>query len=206
MSGNHKMNRSPVAMPAHYGYDILTEYENGQEDSGDSLSRQVHAKPIEGFEELYSITRNGNVISHGGKQNHNEPIVLSCGYDKDGYRRVTLQKNNKRSYFRVARLVAKAFVPNPANYPIVNHIDERKDNDCVENLEWTDSYGNWKHSEESMPSPETSVIKLSLSGDYICEYKSLMDAARDTGINQGNITNCLKGRCKTVGGYRWILK
>lgn len=195
---------NPVAMPAPYGYA-------GQEDPGDSLSRQVvNPAPrivhIKGFEGLYSVTDDGFVISHGGKTNHKQDILLSESYDKDGYRRVTLQKDKQRSYYRIARLVATAFVPNPANYNIVNHLDENKANDFASNLEWTDNYGNWKHSEESMPNTETAVIKLTLDGEYVCEYKSLMDAARDNNVRQGNITNCLQGRCKSTGGFRWMKK
>jgi hypothetical protein len=174
---------------------------------GDML-KDVLAKerPIPGYEGLYSISAKGVVYSHGNKSNHKGIIELKPSYDKDGYKRVTLQSDKSRRYFRVCRLVAEAFIPNPQNKPFVNHIDKDKTNDSVNNLEWTTEYENWKHSESEQSKKEIPVIKLSLSGDYICEYKSLMDASRDTKINQGNITNCLKGRCKSVGGYRWLEK
>jgi hypothetical protein len=168
--------------------------------------KSMMTMPIKGYEGLYSISRAGHVISHGNKSNHKEVIILQPSYDKDGYKRVTLQKNKKRKYFRVCRLVAEAFIANPENKPFVNHIDKDKTNDRCDNLEWTTAYENWKHSESDQSNQELAVIKLSMSGDYICEYKSLMDAARDTKINQGNITNCLKGRCKSIGGFRWIEK
>lgn len=166
----------------------------------------VETKDIPNYEGLYAVSKVGEVISWGNKSNHKEPIVLSPSTDKEGYKRVTLQKDGKKEYYRICRLVASAFCENPFEYDNVNHIDKDKANDNWLNLEWVSVYQNWKHSEEEQMYKEMPVIKLSLDGDYICEYKSLMDAARDTGINQGNITNCLKGRCKTVGGYRWIQK
>jgi hypothetical protein len=188
---------NPVAMPTLGEYIKALE---GLEDNGDVMSRQVDCKPIEGYEGDYDIYTDGRVFSY--KSNR----FLSPSNDKDGYKKVVLCKNGIKGHFRVCRLVAKAFVANPANYHLVNHLDEDKANDNASNLEWTDNYGNWKHSEDSMPVKETAVIKLTLDGDYICEYKGLMDAARDTGVWQGNISNCLSGRCKSTGGYRWIAK
>lgn len=163
-------------------------------------------KPIKRYEGLYSITTNGDVISHGGKSNHKKDIVLRPSIDKDGYRRVALKHMKKTEYFRVCRLVALHFIPNPNGYPFVNHIDENKANDTACNLEWVDAYKNWKHSEHRQVNAEQAVIKLDMNEVIIDTYKSLMDAARATGIGQGNITNCIKGRCKSVGGYKWKLK
>ena len=163
----------------------------------------VKTKAIKGFEGIYSITSKGDVISHGGKSNHINDIILKPSIDKDGYRRVTLKHNKHARYFRVCRLVALHFVNNPKGYPVVNHIDENKKNDVYSNLEWVTVYGNWKHSEHAGVFKEIKICKLDMNGIAIKEYKSLMDAARDTGVNQGNITNCIKGRCKSVGGFRW---
>ena len=59
-----------------------------------------------------------------------------------GYLYVTLRKNNKRYYLRVHRLVADTFIPNPDNLPEVNHKDENKTNNRVDNLEWCTSSDN----------------------------------------------------------------
>ena len=160
-------------------------------------------KYIPGYEGIYKATSGGSIISCGNKSNHKEEIILKPRVDKDGYFRVTLQHNKIRRYYRVSRLIAATFIPNPLFFPFVNHIDEDKQNNKVENLEWTDEYGNWIHSN---PEKEVGVIQLSLSGDFVSEYRSLMEASRCTGINQGNITNCLAGRCKTVGGFKWERK
>ena len=152
----------------------------------------------------YLITKSGKVISPPKKYSHKEPILRTTHKDKDGYSKVTLVKDGVRHTMRVNRLVAMQFIPNPKNLPIVNHIDEDKTNDHVSNLEWTDNYGNWKHSEHVASKPEIKVLKIDKDTDEIlAQYRSLMEAARANGINQGNITNCLKGRCKSVGGYKW---
>lgn len=163
-------------------------------------------KDIEDYEGLYYIDKVGIIYSYGNKSNHKEDIILSPSIDKDGYKKVTLYKDGKKGYYRVCRLMGNAWLPNPLGLDFINHKNEIKDDDRLDNLEWISPYGNWKHSEASQSNQELSVIKLSLEGDYICEYKSLMDAARDNGINQGNITNCLAGRCKSVGGFKWLKK
>ena len=66
------------------------------------------------------------------KTNH----ILVGGLDKDGYRQVTLQTGDKQVCRRICRLIAKTFIQNPDDLPCVNHKDEIKTNDCVENLEW----------------------------------------------------------------------
>ena len=93
-------------------------------------------KDIKGYEGLYQISNLGNVktFNYRGK---NKVKLLKHSLDKDGYHRVTLydkDKNIKR--FAVHRLVCLAFLENPYNYPIVNHIDEDKDNNNLSNLEW----------------------------------------------------------------------
>jgi len=158
-------------------------------------------KDIKGYEGLYGITECGRVISYGGKSNHLGDIELKASYDKDGYRKVSLQKDKDKRTFRVNRLVASAYIPNPCNKPMVNHKNEIKDDDNASNLEWVTGYENWLHSN---PDKEISVVKICKdTGDVLGTYCSLMEAARDNNINQGNITNCLKGRCKSVGGFYW---
>lgn len=167
----------------------------------------VQSADILGFEGLYRITTDGKVFSSGGKSNHLKEIEMKYSFDKDGYRKLTLKKTvdgvKRQSTRRVCRLVASAFIPNPNNLPMVNHIDADRSNDTVKNLEWVSGYGNWIHAN---PNGECAVLQLSLTGEIVAEHRSLMEAMRQTGIQQGNITNCIKGRCKSVGGYRWRKK
>lgn len=85
-------------------------------------------KDIKGYEGEYQISSCGRVRSL--KTNR----VLKL-YEGD-YSRVCLCKNGVKKTWKVHRLVADAFIPNPDNLPEINHKDENKYNNCVENLEW----------------------------------------------------------------------
>ena len=166
----------------------------------------VVIKDIPGYEGLYGVRQDGEIISYGNKSNHLDDKYLTPSYDKDGYKRVTLQKDKIRKYYRVCRLVAQAFCPNPNEHPVVNHIDKNKANDLYTNLEWVTLYENWKHSEDDQQYKEIAVVQYTKELDFVAEYQSLMEASRCTGINQGNISNCLAGKCKSVGGFVWKKK
>ncbi len=87
-------------------------------------------KPIDGYEGLYSISSMGRVKSH-----HSDRL-LEPKKSKTGYLRVTLCKDNHPKTFSIHRLVAIAFIPNPNHKPTVNHLNEDKKDNRVENLEW----------------------------------------------------------------------
>lgn len=92
--------------------------------------------------ENYLISNLGNVKTVNGKP---KKIV----YDNKGYGRVELWKNNKGRKFRVHRLVAETFIPNPLGKEQVNHIDGNKKNNCVSNLEWVTPKENIRHAIEN---------------------------------------------------------
>ena len=87
-------------------------------------------KYIKGYENLYSVSNYGRIWSHRNKRCLN-PILTN-----KGYLRVHLSKNGKTETFSVHRLVAMAFIDNPEKKPTVNHINEIKTDNRVENLEW----------------------------------------------------------------------
>lgn len=92
-------------------------------------------KDIAGYEGLYQVSNLGNVLSlnylgHGKKQ------LLKQTMTTNGYKKVILWKNGVGKNYRVNRLVAAAFIPNPDNLPIVNHKDWNRLNNCADNLEW----------------------------------------------------------------------
>ena len=153
-------------------------------------------KDIKDYEGLYAITRDGNVWSYKSKK------FLKPMLDKNGYHKVILYKNGKGKNFLIHRLVAKAFIPNPNNLPEVNHKDEDKSNNCVENLEWMSKIDNINYG----TGIERSAKKRSKS--VYCEelnrtFKSQVEAAEELGLNRCNIVNCCKGRYKTTGGYHF---
>lgn len=92
-------------------------------------------KYIQGYEGLYQISNLGRVKSLNYNHTKKEKI-LQYRINERGYKYISLCVNNIRKSFKIHRLVAEAFIPNPHNYPCINHKDEDKTNNCVDNLEW----------------------------------------------------------------------
>ena len=94
------------------------------------------------FTGKYEVSNHGRVKSLNYR-GHGEIRILKPRSDKNGYLTVALCKDGKVTAFKIHRLVSTAFIPNPDNLPVVNHIDEDKTNNHVENLEWcTQKYNN----------------------------------------------------------------
>ena len=106
-------------------------------------------KDVKGYEGLYQVSDEGVVISLP-RQYGNRLIagrILSTNrLTRDGYRRVSLSKEGKPKEFRVNRLVAETFIPNPENKPTVNHKNGNKLDNRVENLEWMTREENMQHA------------------------------------------------------------
>ena len=154
--------------------------------------------------------------------------ILKPSKQKNGYRTVELfYAPNKSKRVLVHRLVAEAFVPNPHDYPIVNHKDESRDNNCASNLEWCTyqynvTYGtaserrreglkafrqSAKIKEQAIKNGQKCskpVVQCLTNGVPVKEYCSGAEAARQTGLNHSHIMECCQGkRYKTVGGFVW---
>ena len=162
-----------------------------------NLSEEIW-KDIEGYDGLYQVSSWGRV------KNSRTDMVLKGVKDKDGYLRIGLYKNGKRIY-RVHRLVAQAFIPNPENKSQVNHIDENKENNYVENLEWVTAKENLNYGTRNL-----RASKL-LSKPIICiekgvEYSSGKECARQMGLHPQHITAVLKGTRNHTGGYTFKYK
>lgn len=130
--------------------------------------------------------------------------ILSQWITRRGYLEVPISnKNGYRKQYSVHRLVATHFIPNPNNLPEVNHKDECKTNNCVDNLEWCDrkynaNYG--KHSPKIILSKP--VIQYSLDGYMLKVWDSASDAQREIPKNQ-KICECCQGKRNKSGGYKW---
>ena len=108
-------------------------------------------KNIIGYEGLYEVSNMGNV------RNVRRNTLLRFSKNNYGYIQVYLYKNGIRNGFKVHRLVAQAFIPNPDNLPQVNHKDEDKTNNSVENLEWCDHKYNVNYGHRTENAINTRV-------------------------------------------------
>lgn len=175
-------------------------------------------KPIKGYEGLYEVSNFGRVrsldmilpcVANGFKTTRVRHGVLRKFHTgHSGYQYVLLLNNKHKRNFRVHRLVAQAFIPNPQNLPEVNHKDEDKSNNRADNLEWcTSSYNHCYGStiERAADKIRKSVYQISMDGNTIQKFKSVTEAEEATGIQTSAISGCCKGSYgyKTAGGYRW---
>ena len=167
-------------------------------------------KDIKGYEGLYAVNEKGEIKALERKVKKGDCWVTKKECLKNfalhrGYLKVRLSKNGKAKTYRVHRIVAEAFIENPNNYTEVNHIDEDKTNNCVENLEWCDREHNIEHSIKSGKFIIRAVSQYDLEGNFIKTYKSVSEAERETSIPRTHICKCVLGRYghKTAGGYIW---
>lgn len=152
----------------------------------------------------YLIDENGNVYREKSMRK------LKQTYSQ-GYAYVQLHNHGVTKRCRVHRLVAKAFIPNPNDFPCVNHKDEIKTNNNVNNLEWctyqyNNNYGEISPVTRMIEARKRALIQMTLDGVMIAEFESSHDAKRKTGINQAHISECCLGKRHTASGYRWMFK
>lgn len=154
---------------------------------------------IKGFSN-YSINEFGEI------KNVKKGTILKGGLDTGGYRIVTLRKNNRNYTKTIHRLVAEAFIDNPDNLPCVNHKDENKQNNKVENLEWctyqyNNTYGTFlKRRSESR---YKKVAQYDLQGNLLNIFNGITIAAKETKTKGSNISLVCKGKRNQAGGYKW---
>lgn len=96
---------------------------------------------------LYQVSNLGRVKKLANSRSCKEKI-LNLAQNNKGYTKVTLSKNGKQKQYQLHRLVATAFIPNPNNWPVVNHKDENPCNNCSDNLEWCSYQYNTRYSLE----------------------------------------------------------
>ena len=177
-------------------------------------------KPIDGFE-AYQVSSLGKVRSKDRYANSGIGIrlykgkVLKQGMDRVGYLHVVLSKDNKQKIFLVHRLVYEAFNGKIPEGMQVNHIDENKSNNSIENINlmtpkqntnWGTAIERSSKKRINHKALSKAVAQYDLQGNFIAEYPSVCEAERKLGINRGAISSALKGRRKTAGGFKWKYK
>ena len=179
-------------------------------------------KDIKGYEGLYQVSNLGRV-RRVKKIKIVTNNILKQSKNLRGYLGVTLSKNNVRVRRQIHRLVAEAFIENKNNFSQVNHKDEDKTNNCVDNLEWCDAkyninYGSGinrrkeklkgrkpssKTVEASRKSLSKRVLQFDKNGNFIEKFSSTMDVQRKKGYSNSNISRCCIGKRKSAYGFVW---
>ena len=162
--------------------------------------------------ENYQVSNFGQILSLNYNRSGKSKL-LKLGKNTQGYLQVQLSKNGKRKTFRVNRLVAETFISNPDNLPEVNHKDEDKTNNSVENLEWVTKKENCNHGtrnerigktnskvQKNDPNKSKLVLQFTLDGEFIREWESTRECGRN-GFEHSNVAACCRGKRKSHKGF-----
>ena len=179
-----------------YRGNILPDFTLNEEEDEDVDSIKEIYKTIKGYD--YEISNTGQV------RNVKTGRILKNNINNSGYYLVTLYKDRIPKTFCIHRLVALAFIPNPNNLPEVNHKDENKLNNRIDNLEWcTSKYNiNYGTRTERVSKP---VEQLDENGIVLATYPSATEVERVLGFFQGNICRACKKGVKRYN-YFWKYK
>ena len=170
-------------------------------------------KDIKGYEDYYKISNLGRIKSIDRFEKKGKSIILKKGVilkqyiDKGGYLRITLHKNNIAKTFRVHRLVAQNFIDNPNDLEFVNHKDENKQNNNVNNLEWCTRKYNNNYGTRSLRaglSCRKKIDQYDMHGNFIRSYESVFEAKKLNSKSSGtHISEVCNGKRKSAYGYIW---
>lgn len=149
-------------------------------------------KDIKDYEGLYQISNYGRIRS----LNKTKGRIRKQSIQR-GYYYIWLSKNSKGKMYIVHRLVAQHFIPNPLHLPEVNHKDENKLNNNVDNLEWCDAKYNSNYGTRN--ERKGKPIQCIETGKI---YWGARELERQTGILHNNIAKAIRNNTIT-GGYHW---
>lgn len=130
--------------------------------------------------------------------------IRKTAFNTDGYEVIMLSRDGKKFGTFVHRLVAMAFLPNPHNYPVVNHKDENPKNNHVDNLEWCSYYYNltYNNSHKKRAAKRGyDVYQYNHEGKLVGVYPNTRTAAKIVGGTHGNISTSCRHNKGTVKGY-----
>jgi len=170
-------------------------------------------KDISGYETYYQVSDCGRVRRLRTKNGVSKVTIRRLRKEWTGYVSCCLSVNHCEKVFKVHRLVAMAFIDNIENKPFVNHKDGNKSNNVMSNLEWVTKSENEKHAYgflgknsgaknriNELNGASKPIIATRRDGISI-SFPSSREAERKLGIGFRAISNNLKGKAKSAGGY-----
>lgn len=169
-------------------------------------------KDIKDYEGSYQVSNLGRIkrialyTNQYKKQWKSNKILNTNHTDLRGYCHVVLCKDGISHCYKVHRLVAQAFIPNPDNLPQINHIDGNKVNNSVDNLEWCTASENMYHSYRKLHRKSAVAKKINqydLNNNFIKTWLSSAEIEKHLGVNHSNIASCCKNIRNTAGGFIW---
>ena len=179
------------------------------------MSKEIW-KAIEGYEGLYEVSDRGRVRSltrtieqrarEGSTSTHTyRGRILTNGHNIKGYCHIVLHNGDGGTTFRVSRLVAQHFIPNPENKPQVNHLDGNLDNNVATNLEWATNIENQRHSWRELNRQQSGAEKRPVIAERKGEFRywSSINEPAKYGIGASQVANTLAGRQNTCHGFHW---
>jgi len=153
----------------------------------------THMKPHP-IQTDYLITEEGDVYSTKFRKIKKRKQETN----NDGYKTIKLCNNGKKKNYKVHRLVAETYIPNPDNLPEVNHIDEDKTNNNVTNLEWSTHAYNIQYSQA-----KSYIVENVNTGERQIIYNRRA-FCRQLGLSAGSLDHTLTGRISQHKGYKLI--
>lgn len=174
-------------------------------------------KSVTGFVGLYEISNFGRIRSLCSDKWHKGKILKPHLDGKGNYLSIILHKNKSTFHKQIHRIVAEEFIPNPHNYPCVNHKDEVKTNNNAMNLEWCTysynaTYGSARYknvisrTKNKSKNAERAVLMMDKNNNVLREFRSGYEAQRHTNISRVGIRKCCIGEYRQAGGYIWKYK
>ena len=163
-------------------------------------------KDIKNYENYYQVSNLGRVksldrvIKDTKSKRLYKGKILKLTLCNWGYLTVSLKKNSKSKKFLVHRLVAETFIPNPNKLEVVNHKDENKLNNFVDNLEWSTIKDNMLYSKKDN---KRNIIQYDKDGNFIKVWSSITEASQDLKVSDSLLSQCLSGKISSAANYVW---
>lgn len=168
-------------------------------------------KDISGYDGLYQVSSFGRFRSldtilkmKNGIDRFHEGHVIQPYVANDGYLMINLTKDSVRRSYKAHRIVAEAFIANPFKRPFVNHKNENKQDNRVENLEWCTNKYNIRYGTTQKKRIEKigwKVRQFSADGTYIQTFISMRAASRILKIPMNGIYDNCNGKTKSYKGF-----